>query len=36
VAREQGVIYGVGAWEVGAVESQPAMQEAYNLGLAIV
>lgn len=30
---ERGVVYGVGAWHVGEIESSPAMQEAYELGL---
>ena len=30
---ERGVVYGVGGWHVGEIESSPAMQEAYELGL---
>ena len=30
---ERGVVYGVGAWHAGEIESSPAMQEAYELGL---
>ena len=30
---ERGVVYGVGAWHVGEIESSPAMQGAYELGL---
>lgn len=31
-AREQGVIYGVGAWQKGEVKNTPAYQEAYEAG----
>lgn len=31
-AREKGIIYGVGAWQVGEIKGKPSMQEAYNMG----
>lgn len=31
-AREKGVIYGTGAWQIGDIKGQPAMQEAYEAG----
>ncbi|MDQ0202333.1 flavodoxin family protein [Pectinatus haikarae] len=31
-AREKGVIYGVGAWNIGDIEGTKAMQEAYEMG----
>lgn len=31
-AREKGIVYGVGAWQVGDIKSSPAMQEAYEMG----
>ena len=31
-AREAGIIYGVGAWEAGAVKDTPAYNEAYEMG----
>ena len=34
-AREQGVIYGAGAWQVGDIEGNPAMEEAYQMGKSI-
>ena len=30
--RERGIVYGLGAWEVGDVKAGPAMQEAYEMG----
>lgn len=30
--KEKGVIYGVGAWQVGEIEGMPAMDEAYEMG----
>lgn len=33
--HEKGVVYGVGAWQIGDVESQPAMRESYEMGRAI-
>lgn len=34
-AKEKGVIYGAGAWQLGDVQHNPAMQEAYEMGKAI-
>lgn len=34
-ATEKGIIYGVGAWQVGEIESTPAMKEAYEMGKAV-
>ena len=34
-AREQGVIYGAGAWQLGDIEGNPAMEEAYQMGKSI-
>ena len=34
-AKERGVIYGVGAWQMGDIKGKPAMKEAYELGKAI-
>lgn len=31
-AHEKGVIYGTGAWQIGDIESSPAMEEAYQAG----
>lgn len=31
-AKEMGVIYGAGAWQMGDILSNPAMQEAYRMG----
>lgn len=31
-AREAGIIYGVGAWNVGEIKSTPAYDEAYEMG----
>lgn len=31
-SREQGVVYGLGAWEAGDIRRCPAMGEAYELG----
>lgn len=30
--RERGVIYGVGAWQVGEIQSTPAIKQAYEAG----
>lgn len=30
--QERGVIYGVGAWQVGEIEGMPAMDEAFEMG----
>ena len=34
-AKEKGIVYGTGAWEIGAIESRPAMKEAYEMGKAL-
>lgn len=31
-AREMGIVYGTGAYEVGEINALPAMQEAYEMG----
>lgn len=31
-AREEGIVYGVGAWQAGEIKSTPAYQEAYEMG----
>ena len=30
--QEKGIIYGVGAWNVGDIKNLPAMKQAYNMG----
>lgn len=34
-AREAGVIYGVGAWNIGEIKGTPAYEEAYEMGRSI-
>ncbi|MCR0335962.1 flavodoxin family protein [[Clostridium] innocuum] len=34
-AKEAGVIYGAGAWQLGDIQGNPAMQEAYQMGKSI-
>lgn len=34
-AKEMGVIYGAGAWQLGDIQGNPAMQEAYQMGKSI-
>ena len=34
-AKEMGVIYGAGAWQLGDIQGNPAMEEAYRMGMAI-
>lgn len=34
-AVEKGVIYGVGAWQKGEINTTPAMQEAYEMGKSV-
>lgn len=34
-AKEMGVIYGAGAWQLGDIQGNPAMQEAYRMGRSI-
>jgi multimeric flavodoxin WrbA len=31
-AKEKGIIYGTGAWNIGEIKGKPAMKEAYDLG----
>lgn len=31
-AREKGIVYGTGAWNIGDIQGSPAMQQAYDLG----
>lgn len=31
-AKEMGVIYGAGAWQLGDIQKNSAMQEAYQMG----
>lgn len=31
-AKEMGVIYGAGAWQLGDIQGNPAMREAYEMG----
>lgn len=31
-AKEKGIIYGTGAWNIGDIKNSPAMQEAYEAG----
>ena len=30
--KEKGVIYGIGAWQIGDIKSSPALKEAYEMG----
>lgn len=34
-AKEKGIIYGTGAWNMGDIKEKPAMKEAYELGKSI-
>ncbi len=34
-AKERGVIYGTGAWNIGDIKGKRAMKEAYELGMVI-
>lgn len=34
-AKEAGVIYGAGAWQLGDIQGNPAMREAYQMGRSI-
>jgi multimeric flavodoxin WrbA len=31
-AKEKGVLYGTGAWEIGDIEGKPSMKQAYEMG----
>lgn len=32
--QEKGIVYGIGAWQIGEIKSLPAMTEAYEMGKA--
>ena len=32
-AHEKGIVYGLGAWQVGDIQGSPALQTAYEMGL---
>ncbi|MGN1329253.1 MAG: flavodoxin family protein [Eubacterium sp.] len=34
-AREAGIIYGVGAWQIGEIKNTPAYDEAYEMGTGV-
>lgn len=34
-AKEKGIIYGIGAWQVGEIQGTNAMQEAYEMGKSV-
>lgn len=34
-AKEKGIVYGTGAWQMGDIKNSPAMQEAYEMGRAV-
>lgn len=34
-SKEKGIIYGIGAFEIGDIKDKPCMEEAYNLGRSI-
>lgn len=34
-AKEKGIIYGTGAWNIGDIKNKPAMKEAYETGKAV-
>lgn len=34
-AKEKGVVYGLGAWQIGDIKDMPAMQEAYDMGKSV-
>jgi multimeric flavodoxin WrbA len=34
-AKEKGIVYGTGAWQIGEIEGNPAMQQAYEMGKAL-
>jgi hypothetical protein len=31
-AKENGIVYGTGAWEIGDILTRPAMKQAYEMG----
>jgi multimeric flavodoxin WrbA len=34
-AKEKGIVYGTGAWEMGDIQTSPAMRQAYEMGKAV-
>jgi multimeric flavodoxin WrbA len=34
-AKEKGIVYGTGAWEIGDILTRPAMKQAYEIGKAL-
>ncbi|WP_242394796.1 flavodoxin family protein [Anaeromyxobacter oryzisoli] len=34
-AKEKGIVYGTGAWEIGDILSRPAFEEAYEMGKSV-
>jgi len=34
-AKEKGIVYGTGAWEIGDILTRPAMKQAYEMGKAV-
>lgn len=34
-ATEKGIVYGLGAWQMGDIKNNSAMQEAYNMGKSV-
>jgi multimeric flavodoxin WrbA len=34
-AKEKGIVYGTGAWEIGDILTRPAMKQAYEMGKAL-
>lgn len=34
-AREMGIVYGLGAWKVGEIKTNPAMTQAYEMGKSV-
>lgn len=33
--KEMGIIYGTGTWNIGDIKSKPALEEAYQTGMAV-
>lgn len=34
-AKEAGIIYGTGVWQIGEIKAAPAYEEAYKMGISI-
>lgn len=34
-AEEKGIVYGIGAWQVGEINTMPAMKEAFEMGMSV-